>query len=314
MNTVFVLGAGFSKRHGGPLLREMLDLSLPANRKAVGPLWKRPEFKTVWKVLKGLPKAERDIEGVFNRVSNASFYGSKIGNYNARTLIDFLTLYIAQLIEVRTTQRHEPYFDSVYRQFTEIVLSDEPSAIITFNYDLIGENLLMNGHGGLHYGFPSTSKFRYNRLRNARKGPILLKLHGSLDWVICSVCKTIWLNDRSARDKHGNSCLRPDCIGKLRLLIVPPLWNKEPAAKQVDLLWKTARQVLGWADAVEVIGCSFPSTDQLAFGLVREALSSRSTTTISVHNGPRYDYAGLESRLGRKLSKTGYTLEEFVES
>ncbi len=40
MNTVFILGAGFSKRYGGPLLREMLDQSIIANRKS-GREWRR---------------------------------------------------------------------------------------------------------------------------------------------------------------------------------------------------------------------------------------------------------------------------------
>ncbi len=35
MEAVFILGAGFSKRHGGPLLREMLDQAVPANREAI---------------------------------------------------------------------------------------------------------------------------------------------------------------------------------------------------------------------------------------------------------------------------------------
>src|SRR5713101_5849327 len=183
MNTVFILGAGFSKRYGGPLLREMLDQSIIANWKAVGHLWKTSQFKALLSVLKRLPPPEQDIEGLFNYVSNASFYGGRIGNYSPRTLMDFLTLYVAELIEARTTKPYEPRFDEVYELFADNILSDEPSVIMTFNYDLIVENLLMSSYGGLHYGFPATTKFRYNRLRNARKGPIFLKLHGSLNWV-----------------------------------------------------------------------------------------------------------------------------------
>src|SRR5438309_5425404 len=127
MNRVFILGAGFSRRYGGPLLREMFDLTIPANRKAVGHLWKTSQFKALSSVLRRLPSEEQDIEGLFNYVSNAAFYGGRIGNYSPRTLLDFLTSYVAELIEVRTTQSYEPHSDEVYAHFVDDVLNNKPS-------------------------------------------------------------------------------------------------------------------------------------------------------------------------------------------
>jgi NAD-dependent SIR2 family protein deacetylase len=304
---VYILGAGFSRSAGGPLLREILDKENDANRLAVGRLWENPLYAALMRLHDSLPEEERNIEGLFDSLQSSKFLGRHVGQYSAQTLIDFLTKYLGQLIQERVS---EPNDIEVYEHFRDDILSPEEYAIVTFNYDLVADQLLLHARGSLHYGFPSNPKYRYDRLRHARRRPYLLKLHGSLNWVICTVCRTIWLRDRYSTDLHGRSCFRPNCNGRLRLLIVPPVWNKEPAAKDIDLLWKRARMFLGTAEEIEIIGFSFPSADRLAIDMVRDSLKANMDARVSVHNGPNFDYGRLSRILGCPIVSPGKRFED----
>jgi len=307
MTTLFILGAGFSRPAGGPLLREMLDETNEQNKAIVGEFWETAEWQVIRRLVSTLPQDEQNVEGVFNALSSRAFLGKNVGRYAARTLMDRLVGYVAALVGGRV---RSPRGMEVYDHFLRDVLGNDESAIISFNYDFVLEELLMEGYGGLDYGFPATSRYRYYRLRNARKGPYLFKLHGSINWVICGVCRTIWLHDRLALGRRGAPCPRSSCQGKLRLLIIPPMWNKEPVAKDIELLWREASALFPQSEEVLIIGFSFPHADRLALDLIRNGLSANPDARVYVHNGDRYDYAGLSKRLGREFTSTGGRLED----
>ncbi len=291
------------------MIPEMLDQSQNINEKIVGHYWTTPEFNTLMNLKGSLPSDEQNIEGLFDAVSSKRFFKGKIGQYGPKSLLDFLTGYLAELVGERVG---DAYSLPVYRSFAERHLGEDDVAIITFNYDFLGEQLLDMIHEGFHYGFTyDPDKYRYFRLRGARQGPLLLKLHGSLSWLICTICRTVWMHDGRADHWQGKDCLRSQCQGRLRLLIVPPLSEKSLAARETAVLWEQAREVLREAVEIVVIGFSFMPADRLAMDLFRDALQKNKGVSIAVHNGRGYEYDLLKGRMGvKKFSATGLRMEE----
>jgi len=308
--TVFILGAGFSRPAGGPLLREMLDTENSANEDAVGDFWAEEEFGTLEKILRSLPEQERNIEGLFNVLSSGQLYAEAFDGYRASDLMNFLVDYVTALVRNRVGN---PSRRKVYREFRDNFLEDGDIAVVTFNYDLVADQLLMEAHGGLDYALPATPKYRYFGLRGARAGPALLKLHGSLSWVLCGSCRTLWLHAVPADHKAGRSCIRTGCQGRLRTLIVPPMWNKEASARQIALVWEAAREEMLDAEHFLVVGFSFPPLDRAAMDLMRSVLRGNRRVRLDVYNGPGYDYPGLSRSLNHRLHHTGGRLEDLTQ-
>jgi NAD-dependent SIR2 family protein deacetylase len=311
--TVFLLGAGFSRAAGGPLQSEMLDAASKPNREAVGHLVDTREFRTLMALRDRLPESERTIEGLLTVLDSGKLFGDQYGRFGSESLILFLLKYIETLLQGRI---HDPRRIATYRAFAEQHLLNRDFAIVTFNYDLIAEQLVAQKFGGFHYGFPSADDgFRYFKLRGARNGPPLLKLHGSLSWAYCSNCRKVWWNEGYFRVEKRYLCPRnPDCNGRLRTLIVPPMWNKEAAARQLSIAWSRALEELLNAERIVVIGFSFPPLDRAALDLARSALRRNTSLKLEVFNGPKYDYHDLEARLGHKILVAGGRFEDYVSA
>lgn len=302
---VYVLGAGFSRDAGGPLTSEFLSYS--SENRVVSDLQETPEFEAVRELSNGLPLDESNIEGILNYVSNLKFVGrSTIGRFSPQTILDFLTEYTVALLASRL--RRPPAY---YATFVDTVLSNKRVAILTFNYDLLLDSLLADRIGRFDYGFPAEDRYRlYGGLTGVRSGVPLLKLHGSINWSICSVCRAIGLHREFV--PLGRSCPR-GCSGRWRGMIVPPTWDKLPYATNLRLLWKQARDLLENASKVTVIGFSFSPLDSLAKDLFRRSFRKNESVEVHVHNGPNYNYIALEQRLGHPFEESGLLCETVLK-
>jgi len=298
---VYVLGAGFSKDAGGPLVSEFLSES--RQNRAVSDFQEASEFTAVKRLLESLPRAERNIEGVLNYVSNLRFVRGSISRFSPQTILDFLTDYIVALLAGRVKDVPEHY-----NTFVNNVLSSDRAAILTFNYDLLMDSLLAEHAGQFNYGFPSEDRYRlYGGLRRVRAGIPLLKLHGSINWSICSFCHTIGLHQEVVHT--GRACPR-GCSGRWKPLIVPPTWDKLPYATNLRLLWAQAKDLIENASTVVVIGFSFSPLDRLARDLFRRSFSRNKSVELHVHNGPNYEYEALELSLGVKTESSGLRFQD----
>lgn len=303
---IFVLGAGFSKDANGPLVSEFLDRSDPSNR-GVSAFWKTPEYQHVEAITESLSSGERNIEGVFNYLNSLKFSGGKVGRYSPKSILEFLSDYVLGLLEWRI-QYPPPQH---YQKFVDDFMDESSTGIVSFNYDILMDLLLMEKFARFDYGFPAQSKYRlYGGLRNVRAGIPLLKLHGSTNWSVCSFCRNIGLHSKEMIS--GRNCLRGNCNGVRRPLIVPPVWDKLAYASNLQLLWKQAKRLLEGADRIFVIGFAFSPLDHVARDLFRSSVSKNSGVELHVHNGPHYDYEALERFLGVKLVSFGQKFREFV--
>lgn len=307
--TVYVLGAGFSRPAGGPLIRDFMDPDWVGRRKRARIMWGEPEFEVLRRILHDLPDDEQTIESALNTISSAALFGARFGRYSHRSLLRFAIDYVSTCVEEGVSHARK---NLLYERFFNDVLQEDV-ALITTNYDLIPDIHMMARFGSFHYGLPANKRYRYLGLRHARFGPPLLKLHGSLSWLRCKSCKTIWLSPKYIRHRTGLRCLKTSCQGTYEILIVPPMWNKEAAARALALVWAEAYRQLSSAARVVVIGYSFPTLDRAALDLFRTALSKNHRASLEVHSGSSINYADLASRIGHKIQAKGLKLEQLVD-
>jgi hypothetical protein len=154
-------------------------------------------------------------------------------------------------------------------------------AVMSFNYDTLMDRALRSEGANrwdpaVGYGFPVANgadlwapapapgpKVRY---------PVrLLKPHGSLNWSLNSEGVTL-VDEYSAATAES---------------IVPPTWDKSDVTQWPwSQVWKSAREVLGPARMLVVVGYSVPVTDQLSQALLRADVNRLDALVVVNPDGP----------------------------
>lgn len=139
-------------------------------------------------------------------------------------------------------------------------------AFVSFNYDILIDNAL-DGHPEgrfLDYGI----EFENNGAQGDHAGKIpiyLLKLHGSLNWLYCSICRSITITryEKGVVDVLLNPAQgRCQKCGALRVpIIIPPTYFKVLSNIFIQIAWYKAEQVLKNCRAWVFCGYSFPDAD-----------------------------------------------------
>ncbi len=146
-------------------------------------------------------------------------------------------------------------------------------SIIDFNFDTL---LMLENKGN---GFPLDYVIKFDKKTpfsslSEKKIPVF-KLHGSLDWAFCPVCKRIeWLRPFVKKQTYENSfCkINPNCSGKLKPLIFLPYESMNDDL--IALLRQEATKKLQEADKITIIGYSFPGYDLEERDLFRNNIKS----------------------------------------
>lgn len=185
----------------------------------------------------------------------------------------------------------------------ELKAPDTELTVVTFNQDLLVENCAVRMTRSKKwaltslYGQPANFLERLTTRHkdvfpsaHAAKPPFtLLKLHGSLNWVIRTRDrdpaisalfpkrqKKVYLSLRR-RVSTGLSMTTSATSGRstwyLWPLIVPPIYEKSKITgiQVLDTLWSAAEEALGAAEKVILVGYSLPEADVLATQLLRKA-------------------------------------------
>jgi hypothetical protein len=142
-------------------------------------------------------------------------------------------------------------------------LGNRSSTVITFNYDLVLDDALTRVRVRPEYELDNP---QFDEPSESSVAVSLLKLHGSTNWAICSdsKCNRIHVLSQKAtsdpdmfRSKTCATCGKSD----LRLLLVPPSWDKSEYSRVMQPVWKKAVAALKNATRICVIGYSMPETD-----------------------------------------------------
>ena len=154
----------------------------------------------------------------------------------------------------------------------------ELDSIITLNYDIVCDQVFWIQDIPFTYDYPvvdqDDSKYK------------LLKLHGSINWRVCSNQKCKYIDPsryfpRSpytdlytldiAKRIYDNPCEK--CKKPLIPFIVPPTWNKIAYSKGLKSIWKSASKEIEQATRIIIIGYSLPETDSYFKYLLAISLS-----------------------------------------
>ncbi|BAZ92643.1 polyribonucleotide nucleotidyltransferase [Thiohalobacter thiocyanaticus] len=156
-------------------------------------------------------------------------------------------------------------------------IDDIDDRIITFNYDELLDNWLLHMHTpqSLYFDRIKRSKEAANRRTIKCDHPLMIKLHGSVNWRCTTTefeqivagksneekayrIESIWMSKRGTPAPHDDSSP----------LIIPPLPQKP--ITRIELfcfLWTKAYEYLHEAEELIICGYSLPDTDNLAQSL-----------------------------------------------
>ena len=282
-HTALILGAGFSKPAGGPLLRELLSAEMIGRSDADEDVL--AALSDMLEARRAVPNQEgTTIEELFTEVwREARTAGNlRVGDsaWPAAELLSGLTTHLASVCGALHVRRSGGLWKMYVGFLGKLWKECRSLEVITFNYDLLLEQLLDDVGLRFSYGAADGIAFDDNRRRARmhRSGHHLelLKLHGSSNWGICRGCRKAgrYLDQVTAFEKpyvplRRRTC--PWCRDKfLETGIIPPILGKAGESRHMGPVWLQARRALRRAREIIVIGYSLPPSDAEAVSLFRE--------------------------------------------
>lgn len=285
---VFILGAGASRQGGAPLMADFLDVAdglWRTNRVSHKEEFFKDVFAAIGRMQAVHSKAQLDlnnIESVFNAFVMARILNKFPGDtgFSDKAAEEALKQLIATTLEqtlVFPIQSGRIVAPKPYEAFADLLnhLRKEAHpqrtvAVLTFNYDMAADFAMHRHHLGPDYCLDDTSP----------QAVPLLKLHGSMNWGVCSKCGAVipWhLHDFFRAFNYqfleGNPDIRFDIWSKFNKFahcdttveplpfLVPPTWNKTDHHETIRVVWQRAAKELANVENIFVIGYSLPETD-----------------------------------------------------
>lgn len=288
---VIILGAGASADAGAPLMNNFIDVAEQLLRKKA--FTDNDSISRIFELLADLQpmyaKSYLDlnnIETLFGVIEMARITG-KLGSFSVEEIDSFRISLVRLIVEtleqsihfdvdargwLHPTQSYTALVRLLHRR--EIVNS---TSLITFNYDLCMEVALTipTRRGG------SGVNINYCLNGQPSEGMDLLKLHGSVNWVLAknggqilpyypaSYLKQVHFEPTGLPAKGlvriGHEISNnPKLFGQETYdlpVIVPPTRNKTEYHGSLAKVWKVAAQNLANAENIYVFGYSLPETD-----------------------------------------------------
>jgi NAD-dependent SIR2 family protein deacetylase len=303
-HNVFILGAGFSRDAGAPLIHDFLDRSreLFDNPDSALNEHEHQQFEEVFRFKREVAKAREkfridldNIEQLFGLVEMSHRLGSVEPATRDATV--YLIAKTLQLALSDTSRRPEVRFSlkpgyagqadsflkyvrrstggvdrfetDIYTHFALYLCGkyddqhkagSRSNTVITFNYDLVLDDALRRVEADPGYELKDAA---YEEVRVGYPVVPLLKLHGSTNWAICGCNKIQVLGEKATANPSTFSSMRCKSCGKvgLRLLLVPPSWDKSEYSGIMQPVWRKAVDAIKTATRICVIGYSMPETD-----------------------------------------------------
>lgn len=312
---LWILGAGFSRRLGGPLLNDLLSTS------AVGLLRRRHSGTWLAEHLTDLVAAtchrgmrdghwrdpeqfislliprDDDDEQLVRMVFEACLADREPGarsvaaededaddphrwEYLYSRAIAIVAAQCCDFVE-RIRQDREAWLP--YDRWVSAVSDDD--VVVSFNYDLVVEHAFDRASRSLCAPNPRSRR----GVKVLPKHPLLLKLHGSVDF-------RDTIPHPYEPPRIGNLVRNPAFIG------VPGQGKVDHADYDFDKLWDLADEALNRADRVTVVGYRCPETDEMSKAWLLDGLANNASKPgVEVVLGPNGsdDARRLKSLLGR---------------
>jgi len=303
-HNVFILGAGFSRDAGAPLIHDFLDRSREFFDDPDSALdeHERHQFGEVFRFKREVAKAREkfridldDIEQLFGLVEMSHRLGTvESATRDATVYLIAKTLQLALhgtsgRADVRFTLKPgyggqadsflkyvrrsasggDSFETDIYTHFALYLCGkydDQRKAgvrsntAITFNYDLVLDDALRRVEANPGYELQDA---RYEEMKVGYPVVPLLKLHGSTNWAICKCNQIHVLEEKATSDPSTFRSMPCRKCGEpgLRLLLVPPSWDKSEYSEVMRPVWRKAVEAIQTATRICVIGYSMPEAD-----------------------------------------------------
>jgi NAD-dependent SIR2 family protein deacetylase len=278
---VYLFGAGASATEGAPATQDFFaqgwELLSPTFDDRIQAVW--TFLETIFRVPITNAAAFADIPAVdeiFSLIDWSLHVDQGLGRCYSppqlyqmrRNLEHLLCATLDAALESRQRRASGPH-----ARFVRKVLEQpaRPFALLSMNYDTLLDDALTDGGALPDYGFRDLD------IRPSG-GPLLAKLHGSLNWAHCSACDHVQVAD--AKVAHllphveGLSCCR---CGNDRLhgVIISPTWLKAYTGSQLRHVWDLALECIQHAERIIFVGYSMPMADIPIFQMLRRGLLTR---------------------------------------
>jgi hypothetical protein len=299
MKTVWMLGAGFSKPAGYPLVKDFLDPTYFIHRLVLEQLRSVRADRTLIRDVERWARQDQDLNRLMSRLLEGGDIEetAELNQFILRTL-EMISFYHRDFYQI-------PYISAFAQQ-----LGATDATVISFNYDTLVEEKLCHtflshelGMLGRHpenspynLGLPNGSCFFFDRASFADHGAgflphrlptegslKIIKLHGSTCLWMCRMCQSLIYRIPAYRLPSEYPCPRCDAHTVQDLLFVPPASDRSSVGAHIlDPLWVDAEGELLAARFLVVVGYSLPVEDQRARGLLQRIVQSNSALQVLV--------------------------------
>lgn len=251
------------------------------------------DFPTFEEVLGVLELADLREEG-FKGFDVSGF--CKEGASRIRSLRSYLVLLIAAALDEALRQEGKYHNELMYTimRCCDISLCD----FISLNYDILLDNALIrlkeSTNVDLDYGIEFSNFARPGQW--SRPDPNhklnLFKLHGSLNWLFCSVCGSMTLTPKEKGVcnliVNPGLCVCPECRSMSVPIIIPPTYFKVLSNLYLQEVWRGAEKAMAAASTWIVCGYSFPDADiHVKYLMKRAEVNKPRPRRVFVCNGDR---------------------------
>ncbi|HII95041.1 MAG TPA: hypothetical protein HA367_04815 [Candidatus Methanofastidiosum sp.] len=206
-----------------------------------------------------------NVEDVFTFIDIGTQMYHKGTNYHKSfdSCRDGLISFITSILSMKSDGLYCEYLAKILKEL------DPEDSLISFNWDTIADYTVQYIKSPIYNEYINLMKHDKIHLYKYRVLPVLLKLHGSLNWFICSNPDCSYFNRPRLAVKddllknifHSQRC--PICGNeKCKQLIIPPTSQKVIKPNTfLHKLWLIARYKLCLCRQILFIGYSFPITD-----------------------------------------------------
>ncbi len=286
--TVYILGAGFSYPAGIPTQKELLVeiinykkficCDMDPNRDKV--------IKYIFEVF-GLDSEQAkklDLEDIYTPIHQSISKNEYLKNYSPDKLRDVeesLNYLVSTAIELGKGGRvkSKEYVSSFIDQITQhkrTNTKNDSVSIFTTNWDILldktlfEKNELVVDYCCHHTGLDGDNKNIPALVAIERNIPTikLLKLHGSLNWIMCPKCERLFIHKQVKisiqaflEDTECNHCKQDGYNIKLQSILGLPSFQKDLDSFHLKHIWNQAKVELSEATKLVFIGYSFPLAD-----------------------------------------------------
>lgn len=196
--------------------------------------------------------------------------------------------------------------------------------VLSFNYDILIDNALFDTERITDTGykmnfFKVNQNEEWERPGEETSEVTLLKLHGSLNWVRCSLCGALSLYRYRKQAMYGSWPFQcPRCSSDeayAERMMIPPIQSKDYRDRDIAFLWVQADRLLVDFSKIICIGYSFSPTDYDMISLIRKLRArQRSLPEIDFVSRDRKAEERCKILFGTKETRRFGDLATYLES